>query len=199
MDVETRASRIFHRSNEWVHEFICKETPMTTTTRLATLIDLPSIVRIYNQSVPERNATCELTPATLEDRIPWFHAHDSRHPLWVAETRGRIVGWASISPYSEREGYRLSVENSVYVDQSMRGIGIGEMLLGLTVNESRRLGYHAILARVFAHNPASIRLHQKLGFQEMGNLREIANMDGVFRDVLFLVLLLEQDEAPEPE
>jgi phosphinothricin acetyltransferase len=158
--------------------------------RPATLMDLPSIVRIYNQSVPDRNATCDLEPATLEERIPWFHAHGPEYPLWVAESEGRITGWACISPYSEREGYRLSVENSLYVDQGFRHQGWGKALLGHTVSEAGRLGYHAIIARVFAHNPASVAIHAGFGFQEMGRLKEVALMDGVYRDVLFLVRLL---------
>ena len=155
--------------------------------RAAVLTDLMSIVRIYNQSIPERNATCDLEPTTLEERIPWFQSHDRDYPLWVADLNGRVVGWASISPYSDRAGYRLTVENSLYVAREHRGQGIGSLLLATTVRESDRLGYHAILARVFAHNPASLATHRRFGFEEMGCLREVALMDGVFRDVVLLV------------
>jgi phosphinothricin acetyltransferase len=156
-------------------------------------MDLPSIVRIYNQSIPERNATCDMEPARLEDRISWFHAHDTSYPLWVAEVEGQIAGWACISAYSDRLGYRYSVENSVYVEHSHRSRGLGTLMLAKTVEETSALGYHAIIARVFSHNPASVALHRRFGFEEMGCLREIASMDGIFRDVLFLVKLLNNE------
>jgi phosphinothricin acetyltransferase len=164
--------------------------PPPARIRRATLADLPTIVRIYNQSVPDRNATCDLEPSTLEERIPWFHHHDDRYPLWVAALRDRVIGWAALSPYSEKAGYRRTVENSVYVDRDHRGHGLGRRLLDYTLEEAQRLGYHAIIARIFAHNPGSLGLHHAFGFEQMGYLKEVAEMDGVFRDVVYLVKLL---------
>lgn len=158
--------------------------------RKAELVDLPGIVRIYNQSVPDRNATCDLQLTTLEERIPWFHRHNARHPLWVAAEGERVIGWACISTYNEKAGYALTVENSVYVDKAFRGRGWGRRLLEHTIEESRRLKYHLILARIFAHNETSIALHLKLGFEEQGRLKEIARMDDTFYDVVYLVRFL---------
>jgi L-amino acid N-acyltransferase YncA len=164
--------------------------PPEPSLRKAKLVDLPAIVRIYNQSVPDRNATCDVQPTTLEDRIPWFHGHGSRHPLWVATEGDQTVGWACISHYNEKAGYALTVENSLYVDKAHRGRGWGSRLLAHTLEEGRRLGYHAVIARIFAHNPVSIGLHLKFGFAEQGRLREIARLDGVFMDVVYLVKIL---------
>ncbi len=163
--------------------------PPPARIRRATLADLPSVVRIYNQSIPAGNATCDIEPETLEDRIPWYHTHDAHYPLWVGEAEGRVVGWAALSPYSERAGYRLTVENSLYVAEEERRQGWGRRLLDHTVAQAERLGYHAIIARIFAHNPASLAVHRACGFEEMGMLREIATMDDQFRDVAFLVKL----------
>ena len=164
--------------------------PSDTPIRKAKLVDLPSIVRIYNQSVPDRNATCDLHPTTVEDRIPWFHGHGSQHPLWVATHQDHVVGWACISTYNEKAGYALTVENSVYVDKAHQGQGWGSRLLDHTIDECRRLKYHAILARIFAHNPTSLALHLKHGFEEQGRLREVARLDGIYLDVVYLVRLL---------
>ena len=154
--------------------------------RVATEADLPSIVEIYNQSIPERIATCDLEPVSVEERRPWFRQHGESHPIWVAAPGGRVEGWASISRHGERAGYDRTVENSVYVDRDARGRGLGRRLLEHTIEECRRLGHHVILARIFAHNEISLDLHAKLGFEAAGCLREVAWMDGVYRDVVYL-------------
>jgi phosphinothricin acetyltransferase len=165
-------------------------TSSPSPVRTAKLPDLPAIVRIYNQSVPDRNATCDLFPTTLEARIPWFHGHNSRYPLWVGVEGDRVVGWACISSYNEKPGYALTIENSVYIDRDRRGHGWGGRLLEHTLKEAKRLGYHAVIARVFAHNPVSLGLHRKFGFEEQGVLKEVALLDGNFLDVAYLVRLL---------
>lgn len=164
--------------------------PSPPLIRKAKLADLPAIVRIYNQSVPDRNATCDTRPTSVEERIPWFHGHGSRYPLWSAVADDQVVGWASISPYNEKDGYALTIENSLYVDKDHQGEGWGNHLLLHTVEEARRLGYHAIIARIFAHNPISLSLHRKFGFEEQGRLKEVAQLDGRFLDVVYMIKLL---------
>ncbi|MBW3625648.1 MAG: GNAT family N-acetyltransferase [Armatimonadetes bacterium] len=168
--------------------------PTSPPIRKARISDLPAIVRIYNQSVPDRNATCDLEPTTLQDRIPWFHSHGARFPLWVAAEKDIVKGWACISPYNEKPGYARMVENSLYIEQASRKQGWGSRLLAHTIKETQRLGYHTILARIFAHNPVSLELHLKHGFEEQGRLREVAYIDGEYLDVAYLIKILPEEK-----
>jgi L-amino acid N-acyltransferase YncA len=154
--------------------------------RPAAASDLPSITRIYNEAIIERIATADLDPRTSEDRVEWFKQFDSRHPIWVGEELGAVVGYGALHTYSPREGYRFAVENAVYVAASERGRGFGRAMLEHVLAQATAIGFHYMLARVFTHNVPSIRLHASLGFRELGVQHEVVQMDGRWFDVTLM-------------
>ena len=158
--------------------------------RSAALADLPGITRIYNEAIAERIATADLEPRTREDRAEWFKQFDDRHPIWVGESEGALVCYGALHRYSPREGYRLAVENAVYVSAAARGRGYGRMMLEHVLSEATSLGFHYMLARIFAHNAASLKLHEKLGFKHLGLQSQVVNMDGRWYDVALMDRLL---------
>lgn len=123
----------------------------------------------------------------LSIRRAWFHHHDGRFPVLVAETDGQVVGWCSLSPFHVRPAYRFTVEDSVYVRDAWRGRGIGRLLLRAILDRARSLGYHAVIARIGdAANTASVGLHSYLGFQHIGFEREVGFKFEAWRDVVVM-------------
>lgn len=164
--------------------------------RPATALDLPAITGIYNQSVLRETGTFDTEPKTLEQQREWFARHGGSHPVLVAEEEGAVVGWASVSPYSDRCAYARTAEVSVYIDEKARGRGLGGALLDAILAAGREAGIHEILARITEGNDASLRLHAKRGFFEAGRLRRVGEKFGKVLDVhilqksLALLLLL---------
>lgn len=158
--------------------------------RLASNDDLDAIRDIYNHYVATSTATFQLEPESSAERRRWFDAHDERHPVTVAEHEGRIAGWASLSRFNAREGYRMTVESSVYVHHEHHRRGIGKLLTSDIVRRARELGHHTIIAGVADDQEASIALHLGFGFTEVARLREVGHKFDRWLDVVYLQLLL---------
>ncbi|MEI6211612.1 MAG: N-acetyltransferase family protein, partial [bacterium] len=141
--------------------------------RLARIEDLDAINAIYNHYVLHSTCTYQETPESIQGRREWFARHGAPHPVTVAEVNGSIVGWGSLSPYHARSAFRHTVENSVYVDEALHGRGIGAALLRDLIERARALGYHAIIAGIDGDQTASIGLHAKFGFEQVGHFREV--------------------------
>lgn len=153
--------------------------------RPATLEDLPAIVEIYNATIPGRTATAQLEPVTVEERRPWFEASTpDRRPLWVAEQDGEVVGWVGLSDFHERAAYAATAQVSIYLREDQRGQGLGGRMLEFAMEGSRAIGVTHLIGLVFAHNTASLRLFERHGFERWGFMPEIADMDGVLRDLV---------------
>ena len=123
--------------------------------RPATETDLPSITEIYNQAVLRATGTFDTEPKTIEQQRDWFAHHGAAHPVIVAEEGGKIVGWASLSPYSDRCAYARTAEVSVYIDEDARGRGLGGGLLEGILAAGKKTGLLQVLARVTEGNEAS--------------------------------------------
>jgi phosphinothricin acetyltransferase len=158
--------------------------------RPATAQDLDAINVIYNHYVVRSTCSYELEPETAAGRRAWFAAHDEAHPVVVAEADGIVVGWGALAPYHVRPAYRHTVEDSVYVRHDLRGRGLGTRLLTDLVDRAGRIGHHAVVALISADHPVSVRLHARLGFGEVGRLREVGRKFGRWLDVVFMQRLL---------
>ena len=141
--------------------------------RLATVADLDRINEIYNHYVLHSTCTYQTEPEPIEGRRKWFEAHGERHPVTVAEEDGRVVGWGSLSRFHARAAYGRTVENSVYVDPALHRRGIGRLLLVDLIERAQDLGHHTIVALIDADQLPSIAIHEKLGFETVGRLKEV--------------------------
>lgn len=148
--------------------------------------DLPAIVAIYNAAIPSRNSTADLFPITVESRREWFSKHNpQRRPLWVLTVEDEVVAWIGLSSfYAGRPAYHATAEISIYIAPEHQGKGYGSLLIGRMLEQASRLGVTTFLAMYFDHNEASRKLFDRFGFQLMGHLPKIAELDGVERGLI---------------
>lgn len=159
--------------------------------RPACAVDLAEINAIFNQAVQHSVAAFNLRAVTEAERKAWFETHGRKYPVLVAEYASQVVGWGALSPYSPREGYRFTVEDSLYVAPHHHGKGLGKMLLSALLHEAATRGYHAVIALIESGNTASIHLHQHLGFCKIGTLSEVGRKFGRWLDVSIMQKLLD--------
>lgn len=143
--------------------------------------DWPEVARIYAEGIATGDATFEVD-------VPVWEAWDAAHPSLrlVAEADGAILGWAALSPYSNRRCYRGVAEESVYVAAAARRRGVGRALLEGLIERAEAEGYWTLLAGIFPENEASVALHTACGFRVVGTHVGLGEKDGVWRDILWL-------------
>ena len=163
-----------------------------TTIRAATEADAASIAEIYNEAVLNSTATFDTEPKSVEERQQWLRSHDERHPVLVVESEGTVVGWASLTSWSERCAYEGTAEVSVYIHKNFRGKGIGNQIMKQLVEAAKKAGFHCLLARIADGNPQSIHIHEKFGFRTVGVMHQVGFKFGRFRDVTLMEKILEQ-------
>ncbi len=155
--------------------------------RDATIEDLPAIIEIYNTSIPGRMATADVEPVTVASRMDWFQAHTpERRPLWVYEVDGKTSAWLSFRSFYGRDAYRHTVEVSVYVSPDYHRQKLGYRLLERAVKIAPSLDVKTLVAFIFAHNQPSLNLFKKYDFQQWGYLPQIAELNGIDRDLVIL-------------
>lgn len=161
---------------------------MNNYIRRAQIADILRITDIYNWAVENTTASFDINPQTVEQRTEWFLAHDSRHPVIVSEADGHVTGYASLSHFRDKEGYRGTCELSVYIDPQYQGKGIGHDLMVKIIELGKEQGYHVIVSGITADNSISIKMHEKLGFILCGNMKEVGFKFGRYLDCLFYQL-----------
>ena len=151
----------------------------TITIRIARERDLPILAAIYNQAI-QANQTADTQLMTVEDRLPWFNAHqNSKYPLFVAVQDEEIMGYATLSKYrGGRPALRFAVEISYYIHQAHQRKGLGTKLLEHSLEIAKKLGFRHAFAILLDTNVPSVRLLEKFGFEQWGHLPNIA----VFND-----------------
>ncbi len=144
--------------------------------------DWPQVRAIYLEGIATGNAT-------FEQEAPSWDAWDAGHLAecrLAARSGDGVLGWAALSPVSGRCVYAGVAEVSLYVGQAARGQGIGTALLGRLVQESERQGIWTLQAGIFPENAASLALHRRHGFREVGRRERIGQRNGVWRDVTLM-------------
>jgi phosphinothricin acetyltransferase len=155
--------------------------------RAATEADLPAILAIYNDAVLNTTAIWNETPVDLDNRRAWMLARTATgFPVFVADEAGRVIGYGSFGDFRPFEGYRVTVEHSLYVDAAARGRGHGKRLLTALVDEARRLGKRAMIGGIDGTNGPSIALHAKFGFVEVGRLPGVGTKFGQPLDLVLM-------------
>ena len=156
------------------------------TIRQANLSDLGAITEIYNEAVLTTVASFDTEPKTEEEQGAWFARHGPKHPIVVAQLDNAVVGWASLSEWSDRRAYADTAEISLYVKEESRGRGIGRRLMETVVVEGEKAGLHTVVARIVNGNDVSVHLHEALGFEPIGVMREAGQKFGRLLDVLLM-------------
>ena len=170
---------------------------MAIVVRRAVPKDLPVMLDIYNDEVLHGSATFDVTPKTLKERQVWFGAHTwPARPLLVATDGNCVLGYASLSDYKPKEAYAGTAEISVYVARDARGRRIGRQLVEALIEHAKREpSLHVLVSIVCAENAASLALHRKLGFREVGTLHAVGQKFGRYLDTHIWELVLEAPEV----
>jgi phosphinothricin acetyltransferase len=159
-------------------------------TRLAIPADAPAITAIYNEGIADRVATFETEPRTPAQIAQQLADKGDRFPTVVAERDGQVVAWAGAGPYRSRPAYAGVAEHSVYVARAARGTGAGRAALEALCRVYAERGFWKIVSRIFPENTASLRLHERCGFREVGVYRRHGKLDGQWRDCAIVERLL---------
>ena len=163
------------------------ETPLI---RLAAAGDAEAVRRIYNHEVEHTTHTFDMVPRTPEEQVAWLEERQGALGVLVAELRGEVAGFASLSQYRPRPAYRTSVESSVYVAEAARGQGLGNQLMVELIELATARGFHTMVARIAGGHQASIRLHEAVGFTVVGVEREVGRKFGGWLDAMVMQRML---------
>jgi L-amino acid N-acyltransferase YncA len=167
--------------------------------RDATFDDIDGITAIYNDAVIHTTAIWNDIAVDSANRADWLSERRRQsYPVLVAvDERDAVLGYASFGDWRAWDGYRHTVEHSVYVRQDRRGAGLGMALMQELIKRARAIGKHVMIAGVEARNETSIRLHRRLGFDEVGHLKEVGAKFGAWLDLVFLQLILDARIVPD--
>jgi phosphinothricin acetyltransferase len=161
--------------------------------------DLVEVAAIYNDAVEHTTAIWNETVTNVENRRAWLADRKrAGYPVLVAvSVDGEVLGYASFGDWRAWDGYRHTVEHSVYIRADQRGSGIAKALMAALIERARAIGKHVMVAGIEAGNTGSIRLHERLGFEYVGLLREVGTKFGRWLDLAFMQLTLDERTAPD--
>jgi L-amino acid N-acyltransferase YncA len=161
------------------------------TIRPAAAGDLEAVAAIYNEGIDERVATFETRRRSPAEVAAWL---DEELPFVVA-VDGDVVGFARVSPYSDRCVYSGVGEHGVYVARAARGSGLGRRLLVALCEAAEAAGLYKLTSRIFSDNAASRAAHLAAGFEEVGIQRRHGQLDGEWKDCVLVERLLGEAAA----
>ncbi|WEO93521.1 N-acetyltransferase family protein [Streptomyces sp. FXJ1.172] len=164
--------------------------PAAVTVRPARPGDVAAIRAIRNHAIEHSTALWTSTPQSPEEAVTWLAAHLERGSAFVAEAHGEVAGFAVYGPWRAFDGYRHTVEDSVYVREARHGLGIGSALLDTLIGAAREAGHHVMIAGIEAENASSVRLHERFGFQHVGTVAEVGTKFGRWLDLTLMRLQL---------
>lgn len=158
--------------------------------RPAKVADAPRICEIYNHHVRETVVTFEEQPVADDEMARRIAETTAEYPWLVSELDGAMVGYAYASSWKRRSSYRYAVESTIYLAPEFHGRGLGSGLYRALIAEMRARGFHCAIGGVALPNPASIALHEKLGYKHIGQFREVGWKFSTWVDVGYWELLL---------
>ena len=160
--------------------------------------DAETIAEIYNDAVLNTTAIWNENQVDGANRAAWIHSRQQAgFPVIVAtDDRDRVLGYASYGDWRPWDGYRHTVEHSVYVTEASRGKGIGAALMQRLIELATADKKHVMVAGIESENAPSIGLHKKLGFTEAGRMREVGCKFGRWLDLTFLQIQLDVRQQP---
>ena len=156
---------------------------------IATKQDLNRIVEIYNWAIENTSATFDTDSKTVQSQLGWFESHDEKHPVIVARENGRVLAWGSISPWSDRCAYSGTGEISFYVDPDFHRKGIGFNILKRLIEIGKEKNFRTLVSRIAGKSEASVHLHKKLGFSNIGTMKNVGKKFDEIIDVHLMQIL----------
>ena len=160
--------------------------------------DLPAITEIHNHAVVHTTAIWNEDAVDVADRAAWLADRTARgYPVIVAVDDSGLVGYASYAQWRPHSGYKHTVEHSVYVRGDQRGRGIGKTLMAELIERARAAGVHVMIGGIESGNVASIVLHERLGFAEVGRMPQVGAKFGRWLDLSMIQLMLDDRPAPD--
>ncbi|QXG33506.1 GNAT family N-acetyltransferase [Pseudomonas viridiflava] len=152
--------------------------------------DLPGILAIYNDAVLNTTAIWNEQPVDLANRQVWYASRQSQaYPVLVAvNAADEVLGYSSFGDWRPFEGFRHTVEHSVYVRADQRGKGLGPKLMSALIERARTCDKHMMVAAIESGNAASIALHERLGFTTTGQMPQVGTKFGRWLDLTFMQL-----------
>lgn len=156
---------------------------------IATKQDLNRIVEIYNWAIENTSATFDTDRKTTQSQLGWFESHDEKHPVIVARENGRVLAWGSISPWSDRCAYSGTGEISFYVDPDFHRKGIGFNILKRLIEIGKEKNFRTLVSRIAGKSEASVHLHKKLGFSNIGTMKNVGKKFDEIIDVHLMQIL----------
>jgi len=150
--------------------------------------DLPGIVGIFNYTAAHSIANFATRPVSVADRRAWFEQFSSTgcYRLLVARKGGLVAGYASSQRYRDHEAFSETIEVSIALHAGCRGQGVGTVLYRELFDCLAQEPFHVALAGIALPNTASVALHRKLGFTEVGTFHEYAVKDGQYISSLWM-------------
>lgn len=164
--------------------------PTSVAVRDATPDDASDLARIYNHYIATSTVTFDTEPKTPEERAEWIASHGPAHPVLVGVIDGAVVGFGALSPWANRPAWGRTVEVSSYVAEERRRQGVGAALMDALVDRATEAGHHALIGQIVSENEPSISLARRMGFEQVGTLREVGNKFGRWLDVVYMERIL---------
>lgn len=159
--------------------------------RLAERTDVPAMREIFNEVLRNSNSIYREEEVTLEERYAWFDEKlEHGFPIFGAYEGDHLIGYAGYGTWRAAQGYRKSVELTIYVDQKRRGKGIGSKLMQTIIEHAKADGYHVMIGAIDAANQQSIEFHKRFGFVEVARMPEVALKNDQWLTLVFMQKLL---------
>ena len=176
--------------NAWLVKFLYLN--MQTIIRPAEAKDIPGILEIVNYNILNSTAVYDYDPKSLADMQTWFsEKQQGKWPVLVADSDGEVAGYATYGTFRFKEGFKFTVEHSVYVSEEHNSKGIGKLLLAELITLAKANRLHVMIGGIDASNKGSIEFHKKFGFRETAILKEVGFKFDQWLDLLFMELRLK--------
>lgn len=158
--------------------------------RNATIQDAQSIADIYNYYINHTIITFEEVEVNETEIAERIQACQLKYPWLVYEEEGKVIGYAYAGEWKSRCSYKYSVESSVYLDEKSKGKGVGTALYQALLEQLKELKIHAVIGGISLPNEASVRLHEKFGFEKVAHFKEVGNKFNQWVDVGYWELIV---------
>ena len=167
----------------------CLPNNVISQIRLSNEEDLCDITEIYNWAIKNTSATFDTETKTIETQLNWYNEHNDRFPIIVALNESKVIAWGSISRWSDRCAYSGTGEISFYVAPEFHGQGVGTKVLEVLLDIGKNNKFRTLVSRIAGKSDASIHIHKKLGFFNIGTMKDVGEKFGDILDVHLMQIL----------